>query len=62
MLVPEAAGTLVVQFVLLRMKQPSLRASFTLVTGARLLGMGSQPEIWRLSDNSFSGAFLSSHY
>jgi len=24
--------------------------------------LGSQPEIWRLSDNPFTGAFWSSHY
>jgi hypothetical protein len=26
------------------------------------LGLGSQPEIWRLSDNPFSAGFWSSHY
>jgi len=62
MLVLAAAGTLVALLALLRVKQPSLRASFTLLTWAGLLGLGSQPEIWRLSDNPFSGAFWSSHY
>ena len=57
-----AAGTLVALLALLKVKRPALRASFTLLTWAGLLGLGSQPEIWRLSDNPFSGAFWSSHY
>jgi hypothetical protein len=57
-----AAGTLVALLALLRVKHPGLRASFTLLTWAGLLGLGSQSEIWRLSDNPFSGAFWSSHY
>jgi hypothetical protein len=57
-----AAGTLVALLALLKVKQPALRASFTLLTWAGLLGLGSQPEIWRLSDNPFSAAFWSSHY
>jgi hypothetical protein len=57
-----AAGTLVALLALLKVKQPALRASFTLLTWAGLLGLGSQPEIWRLSDNPFSAAFWGSHY
>ena len=57
-----AAGTLVALIALLKVKQPLLRASFTGLTWLGLLGLGSQPEIWRLSDNPFSGAFWSSHY
>ncbi|MBD2422885.1 DUF4079 domain-containing protein [Cyanobium sp. FACHB-13342] len=57
-----AAGTLVAFGALLKVKRPALRASFTVLTWAGLLGLGSQPEIWRLSDNPFSGAFWSSHY
>jgi hypothetical protein len=57
-----AAGTLVALLALLKVKRPALRASFTLLTWAGLLGLGSQAEIWRLSDNPFSGAFWSSHY
>ena len=57
------AGVVVaVLIALLRVKQPLLRASFTGLTWVGLLGLGSQPEIWRLSDNPFSGAFWSSHY
>lgn len=57
-----AAGTLVALLALLRVKRAPLRASFGLLTWAGLLGLGSQPEIWRLSDNPLSGAFWSSHY
>ena len=57
-----AAGTLVALLALLKVKQPGLRASFSLLTWAGLLGLGSQPEIWRLSDNPLSGAFWGSHY
>ena len=32
------------------------------LVAAGLLGLGSQPEIWRLSDNPFTPAFWSSHY
>ena len=27
-----------------------------------MLGLGSEPEIWRLSDNPFSAGFWGSHY
>ncbi len=57
-----SAGTFASLLALWRVKQHSLRASFALLTWAGLLGLGSQPEIWRLSDNPFSGAFWSSHY
>ncbi|MEB3332873.1 MAG: DUF4079 domain-containing protein [Synechococcaceae cyanobacterium] len=57
-----ATGTLAALLALLAVKHPALRASFTLLTWAGLLGLGAQPEIWRLSDNPFSAAFWSSHY
>ena len=47
---------------LLQVKRPVLRASFTLLTWAGLLGLCSQAEIWRVSDNPLTGAFWSSHY
>ncbi|MGB7565176.1 MAG: DUF4079 domain-containing protein [Prochlorococcaceae cyanobacterium] len=56
------AGTLVSLLALWRVKKPWLRASFALLTWAGVLGLGSQGEIWRLSDNPLSGAFWSSHY
>lgn len=57
-----AAGTLAALLALLAVKRPSLRATFTLLTWAGLLGLGAQPEIWRVSDNPFGPAFWSSHY
>ena len=55
-------GTLAALVALLAVKRPGLRASFSLLTWAGLLGLGAQPEIWRLSDNPLSSAFWSSHY
>jgi hypothetical protein len=43
-------------------KTKLLRASFALLTWAGLLGLGSQPQIYRLSDQPFSPAFWGSHY
>jgi len=57
-----AAGSLAALVALLRARRAALRASFALLCWAGLLSLGSQPEIWRLSDNPFSGAFWGSHY
>ena len=57
-----AAGTLAALLALLRVKSAPLRAVFTWITWAGLLGLGSQPEIWRVSDNPLSTGFWSSHY
>ena len=57
-----AAGSLAALLALLRARRAALRASFALLCWAGLLGLGSQPEIWRLSDNPLSGGFWSSHY
>ena len=57
-----AAGTLASLLALWKVKKAPYRASFALLTWAGVLGLGSQPEIWRLSDNPFSGEFWSSHY
>ena len=62
LLVLASAGTLVALLALLKVKAAPLRACFGLLTWAGLLGLGAQPEIWRLSDNPFSGAFWGSHY
>ena len=56
------AGTLGALLALLRVKAAPLRACFGLLTWAGLLGLGSQAEIWRVSDNPLTGAFWSSHY
>lgn len=62
LLLTVSLGTLIALLALLRVQRASLRSSFALLTWAGLLGLGSQPEIWRLSDNPLTGAFWSSHY
>ena len=57
-----SAGIFASLLALWRVKSTTLRASFALLTWAGLLGLGSQPEIWRLSDNPFEGSFWASHY
>ena len=54
--------TLAALVALLRVRRAAFRAGFALLCWAGLLGLGSQPEIWRLSDNPFSAGFWSSHY
>jgi hypothetical protein len=55
-------GTLAALLALLRVRRAALRAACALLCWAGLLGLGSQPEIGRLSDNPFSAGFWSSHY
>lgn len=38
------------------------RAAFALLTWIGVLGLGAQPEVWRLSDNPLSAEFWQSHY
>lgn len=57
-----AGGTLAALLGLLRARRPLLRAGFCWITWAGLLALGSQPEIWRVSDNPFTAGFWSSHY
>jgi hypothetical protein len=57
-----SAGTLLAYGGLWVVKKAPLRASFSLLTWAGLLGLGSQKEIWRLADNPLTGEFWSSHY
>lgn len=57
-----SAGTLASLAALWVVKKAPLRASFALLTWAGVLGLGSQPEVWRVSDNPFTGAFWGSHY
>jgi len=57
-----SAGTLVALAALLRVHRAIWRASFALLCWAGVLGLGSQAEIWRLSDNPFGAGFWSSHY
>lgn len=55
-------GTIVSLHALWRCKRPVLRLAFSLITWAGVLGLGAQPEVWRLSDNPFTPAFWQSHY
>ena len=55
-------GTLLSLGALWRAKAPGLRLAFALITWAGVLGLGAQPEVWRLSDDPFSPAFWQSHY
>jgi hypothetical protein len=55
-------GTLVSLVALWWAKAPALRLAFALLTWAGVLGLGAQPEVWRLSDNPLEGAFWQSHY
>ena len=55
-------GTIVSLLALWRCKRPGLRLAFSLITWAGVLGLGAQPEVWRLSDNPFTPAFWQSNY
>jgi hypothetical protein len=55
-------GTIVSLLALWRCTKPGLRLAFSLITWAGVLGLGAQPEVWRLSDNPFTPAFWQSHY
>jgi len=57
-----AAGALVSLVALWRVRRPLWRGTFALLCWAALLGLGSQGEIWRLSDNPLSASFWASHY
>jgi hypothetical protein len=55
-------GTAGALAALLRSRGGAARAVFALLTWIGLLGLGSQPEVWRLSDNPLSATFWQSHY
>ncbi len=55
-------GTVVSLLALWRVKAKGYRLVFALLTWAGVLGLGAQPEVWRLSDDPFSAAFWQSHY
>jgi hypothetical protein len=57
-----AFGTLLAVLALSIVKNSSLRAIFALLSWAGMLGLGSEPEIWRVSDNPFASSFWGSHY
>ena len=55
-------GTIVSLLALWRCTRPGMRLAFSLITWAGVLGLGAQPEVWRLSDNPLTPAFWQSHY
>lgn len=57
-----AVGTALALASLLRVRAAALRAVFALLTWVGMLGLGSQPEVWRLSDDPLSPGFWQSHY
>lgn len=55
-------GTVVALLVLWRVQQRWQRILFALITWAGVLGLGAQPEVWRVSDDPSTFAFWTSHY
>ena len=55
-------GTLIALLALWKVQHPALRASFTGLCLAGLLGLGSQPQIERLADVPWQAEFWRSHY
>jgi hypothetical protein len=55
-------GSVVALWALWRVKGKAYRAIFALLTWIGVLGLGAQPEVWRLSDNPLSPEFWQSHY
>ena len=51
------AGSVLALVALWRVRQASYRASFALLCWIGVIGLGMQPEIWRLSDNPLDPAF-----
>jgi hypothetical protein len=56
------AGTVAALLALWRVKQAPYRAAFALLCFAGMLGLGLQPEVWRVSDNPLEPAFWQSHF
>lgn len=56
------AGTVMALVVLWRVQQRWQRILFALLTWGGILGLGAQPEVWRVSDDPHTFAFWTSHY
>ena len=56
------AGVAVALLALWRVQQRWQRILFALLTWAGVLGLGAQPEVWRVSDDPRTFAFWTSHY
>jgi hypothetical protein len=55
-------GSLVALAALRRVRRPVYRGSFALLCWAGTIGLGLQPEVYRLSDNPLDPAFWTSHF
>lgn len=55
-------GTLLSLLALWRVRGKAYRLCFALLTWIGVLGLGGQPEVWRVSDDPLSAGFWSSHY
>jgi hypothetical protein len=55
-------GTALALTLLLRSRLAAYRATFAMLTWIGILALGSQNEVWRLSDDPLSPAFWQSHY
>jgi len=55
-------GTVVCLFALWRSSSQAMRFSFAFITWAGVIGLGAQPEVFRLGDNPFKPEFWQSHY
>jgi hypothetical protein len=56
------AGTVAALLALWRSREAIYRACFALLCWAGVIGLGMQPEVWRLSDNPLDPAFWQSHF
>ncbi|QPN59389.1 DUF4079 domain-containing protein [Synechococcus sp. CBW1002] len=55
-------GTTAALVLLWRAKAAPYRATFALLCWIGVIGLGMQPEVWRLSDNPLDPAFWQSHF
>ena len=62
LLVLVLSGSVLALAALWRVKQAAYRTSFALLTWIGVIGLGLQPEVWRLSDNPLDPAFWQSHF
>lgn len=62
LLVLVLTGSVLALVSLWRVRQGVYRAAFALLAWAGVVGLGLQPEVWRLSDNPLDPAFWQSHF
>lgn len=56
------AGSVLALSALWQVRRAAYRASFALLVWLGVIGLGLQPEVWRLSDNPLDPAFWQSHF